>query len=78
MEKLKHWNYNNENNDAKYLNKMQETWFLKVKNSLLELEKYFIEMKDREIKDRKLKIERKIRELFLQPINVSVDYRKIK
>ena len=65
MKKLKHWNYNNENNDTIYLNKMQETWFLKVKNGLLELEKYFIEMKDREIKDRKLKSERKIRELFL-------------
>ena len=33
---------------------MQTNQFLKVKNSLLESEKYFIEVKDRELKDRKL------------------------
>ena len=31
---------------------MQKTWFLKVRNSLLDLEKDFIELKDRELKDR--------------------------
>ena len=31
---------------------MRKTSFLKIKNSLLELEKYFIELKDKELKDR--------------------------
>ena len=35
---------------------MRENQFLKVKNSLLELEKDFIELKDIELKDRKAKI----------------------
>ena len=35
---------------------MRENQFLKVKNSLLELEKDFIELKDIELKDRKVKI----------------------
>ena len=33
---------------------------LKVKNSLLELKRYFTESKDRELKDRDLKIKREI------------------
>ena len=40
-------NYKNENIVIKYLNNMQKNQFLKVKNSLLELEKDFIELKDR-------------------------------
>ena len=44
-------NYKMENNQTKYLN---NTRFLKVKNSLLELEKDFIELKDRELKDREV------------------------
>ena len=43
--------YKTENNQTKYLN---STRFLKVKNSLLELEKNFIELKDRELKDREV------------------------
>ena len=35
--------------------------FLKVRNSLLELEKYFIELKDKELKDREVKIKREIK-----------------
>ena len=35
--------------------------FLKVRNSLLELEKYFIELKDKELKDREAKIKREIK-----------------
>ena len=31
---------------------MEKNQFLKIKNSLLELEKYFTEMKDKELKDR--------------------------
>ena len=34
--------------------------FLKVKNSLLELEKDLVELKDRELKDREVKIKREI------------------
>ena len=39
--------YIKENIETKYLNKMRESKFLKVKNSLLELEKDFIELKER-------------------------------
>ena len=34
---------------------MRKSQFLKVKNSLLELEKDFIELKDKELKDREVK-----------------------
>ena len=43
---------------------MQNYQFLKVKNSLLELEKFFMELKDRELKDRKEKTKREIEELL--------------
>ena len=52
---------------------MQKNQFLKVKNSLLESEKDFIELKDRELKDREVKIKREIDELFFKPIIVSID-----
>ena len=42
----------------------QNYQFLKVKNSLLELEKAFMELKDGESKDRKEKIKRRIEEIF--------------
>ena len=53
-------NYKNENIERKYLNNMGKNQFLKVKNSLLELEKYFIELKDRELKDIEVKIKKYI------------------
>ena len=37
---------------------------MKVKNSLLQLEKDFIELRDKELKDREVKIKREIEELF--------------
>ena len=46
---------------------------LEDKNSLLELEKDFIELKDSELKDREVKIKRDIEELYFKPIIVSVD-----
>ena len=46
---------------------------LKVKNSLLELEKDLIELRDRELKDRKEKNKREMGELFSKPILVSKD-----
>ena len=43
-----------------------------MKNSLLELEKDFIELKDRELKDREVKSKREIEELFFKPLIVSL------
>ena len=59
--------------ERKFLKIMQKNQFLKVKNSVLELEKYFIELKDIELKDREIKIKREIEELFFKPIIVSID-----
>ena len=47
--------------------------FLESKNSILELEKEFIELKDRELKDREVKIKREIKELIFKSIIVSLD-----
>ena len=47
--------------------------FLKVNNSLLEFEKDFIELKEKESKDREMKIKRETEELFLKPIIVSMN-----
>ena len=44
--------YKNENSDKIFLNNMRKNQFLKVKNSLLQLEKYFMELKDSELKGR--------------------------
>ena len=63
---MENLNYKKEDIEKKYLNNMQENYFLKVKDSLLELEKDVIELKDRELKDRKVKIEREIEEIFLK------------
>ena len=53
-------NYKNENSETKYLNNMRKDQFLKVKNSLLELVKDFIEFKDRKLKDRRKKEKKKV------------------
>ena len=65
---MKNPNYKNENIDRKYLNNMRRNQFLKIKNGLLELEKGFIELKDRE-----LRIKREIEKLFFKPIIVLMD-----
>ena len=70
---MENWNYKNKNIETKYLKNILKNRFLKVKNSLLESEKYFIELKDREIKDREVKIKSDIEELFFKPIIVSID-----
>ena len=57
--------------ERKYL-QMQRNQFLKVKNSLSELEKDFIELKYIELKDVEVKIKREINELFFKPIIVSI------
>ena len=47
---------------------MRRANIVKVKNSLLELEKDFIGLKDSVSKDRKVRIKRKIEELFLNQL----------
>ena len=65
--------YKNENIETKYLNHMQKNQILKVKNSLLELEKDFIALKDREFKDREVETKTELEELFVLLIIVSID-----
>ena len=69
---MENLNYKNENIERKFLKKMRKNQFLKVKNSLLELEKDFKELRDQELKDREVKIKREIEELFFKPIIVSI------
>ena len=52
---------------------MLKNQYLKANNGLLELEKHFVELKDRKLKDREVNIKREIEELFLKPIVVSTD-----
>ena len=52
---------------------MQKNQFLKVKSSLLELEKDLIKLKDSELNDKELKIKREIEELIFKTIIVSID-----
>ena len=70
---MKNRNHKYGNIKTKYLNNMRKKKSLKVKNSLLELEKDLIEFKDRESKDREIKIKRAIEVLFFKPIIASTD-----
>ena len=65
--------YKNENIERKTLKNMLNNQFLIVKNSLLRLEKDFIESKDRELNDGEEKIKRETEELFYKPVIVSKD-----
>ena len=67
---MENLNYKNENIERKYFKNMRKNQFLKVKNSHLELEKDFIELKDRQLKDREVKVKR---ELSFKPIIMSID-----
>ena len=67
---MENLNYENESMERKYL-KMWKNQFLKVQNSLLEIEKDFIELKDIELKDINVKINRELKELFFEPIIVT-------
>ena len=58
--------------ERKYF-KMWKNQFLKVRNSLLELEKGFIELKDIEMKAIEAKIKREIEQLLFKPIIVTID-----
>ena len=62
-----------ENIERKNSENTRKNQFLKVENSLLELEKGFIEMINRELKDSAVKIKIEIEELFLKPDIVSTD-----
>ena len=68
MEKL---DYKDENIERKDLENMKNYQFLKVKNSLLELENGFMELKDKEWKDREEKNKRRKEELIYKLIIVS-------
>ena len=68
IEKL---DYKNENIEKKYFKNIKNNQFLKVKNSLLELEKYFTEWTDTELKDRKEEKLKKTEKLFNKPIIVT-------
>ena len=70
---MENLNYKKENIERKLLKVMQKNQFLKVKSSLLELEKDFIELKGIELKDREVIIKREIEEPYFKPIMVSID-----
>ena len=57
----------------KYLRNKQSNLFLKVQNSLLEIEKDFIEFNDIELKDSETKIKREIGKLFFKTHNITLD-----
>ena len=63
--RMENSNNKNKNIEIKYLKNIWNNWLLKVRNSLLELEKFFRGLKDRELKDREVKTKRDIEELFL-------------
>ena len=57
-----------------YVNDIQKkNRILKVKNSLLEIDKDFTELRDRKLRDRDIKIRKEIQELFFKPVNISID-----
>ena len=57
----------------KYLRNKLSNLFLKVQNSLLEIEKDFIEFNDIELKDSETKIKREIGKLFFKTHNITLD-----
>ena len=69
--RMENLDYENKNIERRYLENMRNYQLLKIKNSLLELEKDFIGLKNRELKDRKEKNKREMGELFHQLIIVS-------
>ena len=51
---MENLNYKNENIERKFFKNMWKNQVLNAKNSILELEKDFTELKDRELKDREV------------------------
>ena len=66
-------NYENKNIETIYLNNMGKNQYLKVKNSLLELEKFFRELKDKKLKDTEIEIKKKIEVLLFKTFIVPID-----
>ena len=66
--RMKNLTYKNENFERKFLKDIRKNQFLKVNNTLLELGKDFIELRDKELEVREVKIKRKIEELLFKPI----------
>ena len=66
-------NHKNKSIDKKYLRNKLSNIFLKVQNSLLEIEKDFIEFNDIELKDSETKIKREIGKLFFKTHNITLD-----
>ena len=65
---MNHQNYNNKHTQIKYLINILKTRILKVINSLLELEKDFKKLKDKELNDREIKIKKETEELSLNQL----------
>ena len=63
-------NYKKKPLKREYLTAMQKNQILKVKYSLLESEKDFIDLKDIELKDKEIEAKREIKKLFFKPIFV--------
>ena len=57
--RVKDPNYKNKNIEIEHLSNLVKKQFLKVRNSLLESEKYFTELKEKDLKDRELKLKEK-------------------
>ena len=64
--------YKDERIEREIFKKYAKQPILKVKDSLLELEKDFIDLKDMELKDREIEIKKEIEELLIKPIIVSI------
>ena len=65
---MKNLTCKNENFERKFLKDIRTNQFLKVNNTLLELGKDFIELRDKELEVREVKLKRKIEELLFKPI----------
>ena len=59
-------NYKKKPLKREYLTAMQKNQILKVKYSLLESEKDFIDLKDIELKDKEIEAKREIKKLFFK------------
>ena len=73
MNHLRHQSYTNEHTEMNYLYNTRKNSIIKIKKNVLELERDFKELKDRELRDREIKLRKEIKELFFKSINVSID-----
>ena len=73
MTHLRHQSYRTEHTEMNYLYNTRKNSIIKIKKNVLELERDFEELKDRELRDREIKLRKEIEELFFKSINVSID-----